>query len=158
LPEDEEILISHQVLQVPYKYSAGPVASRFFMALRDEQKIYGIRCPNCGIVYVPPRATCGKCFSELSDWVELSGIGRVETFTRVNYLEPVQPVEDIPFILAVIKLEGADTGMAHIVGEVDEKDLKIGTMVEPVFREKRIGHILDIKYFRPVKAEQEGKG
>ncbi len=151
MTDENEILISYQVLQVPYNYSAGPVASRFLVALRDEQKILGIRCPKCEKVYVPPRATCGVCFSELSDWVELSGRGKVETFTAVNYPEHMQPVDKIPFILAVIRLDGADTGLAHIIGEVDEKDLEIGTEVEPVFGEKRKGHILDIRYFRPVR-------
>jgi len=152
LGENNEILIFEQVMQVPYNYSAGPVASRFLTALSDEKKLMGIRCNKCGLVYVPPRATCGRCFSELSEWVELSGRGIVETFTVVNYPEPIQPM-DVPFILAVIKLEGADTGLAHLIGEVDEKDLTIGMRVEPVFRERRHGHILDIKYFRPIKGE-----
>jgi uncharacterized OB-fold protein len=150
LQENDDILIFEQVMQVPYNYSAGPVASRFLAALRDEKKILGIRCQNCGLVYVPPRGSCGKCFSELSEWVELSGRGTVETFTEVNYPEPTQPV-DVPFILAVIRLEGADTGLAHLLGELEERDLTIGTRVEPVFQEKRRGHILDIKYFRPIK-------
>lgn len=151
-PKDE-ILIFKQSLQVPYLYSAGPVVSRFLLALRDEQKLLGIKCPKCRIVYVPPRSTCGRCFSALSQWVELSGRGTLETFTVVNYPEPVQPVRT-PFILGVVKLDGADTGLPHLIGEVSEKELSIGMRLEPVFQEKRIGHILDIKYFRPAKKER----
>ena len=148
----EENLISHQVLQVPFNYSAGPVASKFLISLRDDQKILGIRCEKCGIVYVPPRSTCGKCLSELKNWVELSGRGSIESFTAVNYKEPTHPADRDPLIIAVIKLDGADTGLTHLIGEAKEKDLRAGLKVEPVFRGHRQGNILDLKYFRPVKA------
>ncbi len=150
MKQNDAILISSQVLQVSYNYSAGPVVSKFLVSLRDQKKILGIKCDKCGIVYVPPRATCGKCFSEMKQWVELSGRGRIETFTSVHYPEPVQP-RGGPFILAVIKLDGSDTGLTHLVGEAEEKDLTIGTKLEAVFQENRTGHILDIKYFRPCR-------
>jgi len=153
LKQQEEILVFKQVLQVPYLYSAGPVVSRFLLALRDEQKLLGIKCPKCRLVFVPPRSTCGKCFSDLSQWVELSGKGTLETFTVVNYPEPIQPAKT-PFILGVIKLDGADTGLPHLIGEAEEKDLVMGMRLEPVFQEKRTGHILDIKYFRPVNKDR----
>jgi len=146
-----EILISHQELQVPFNYSAGPIAGKFLLALRDQQKILAIRCPKCKTVYLPPRATCGKCFSELSEWVELKGTGKIQSFTVVNYKEPIHPQTKGKLIVAVIKLDAADTGLTHLIGEASEKDLKVGAKVAPVFREYRQGNILDIKYFKPVK-------
>lgn len=151
MSEKEEIIISHQVLQVPYQYSAGPITSRFLTSLRDDKKILGIRCEICNRVYVPPRSTCGVCFSELREWVELSGRGRIESFSFVNYSEMTHPYEDIPLIFAIIKLDGADTGIVHLIGEAREEDLEIGKEVEPVFNENRRGHILDIKYFKVLK-------
>ena len=144
-----ENLISHQVLQVPFNYSAGPVASKFLIALRDEKKIFGIRCPECKTVYVPPRATCGKCLAEMTDWVELNGRGKIQSFTTVNYKEPTHPAHPDKFILAIIKLDGADTGITHLIGEAKEEELKAGLVVEPVFRDYRQGNILDIRYFKP---------
>ena len=145
----DEILVSEQMLQVPFCYSAGPVASKFLLALKDEKKIYGIWCPTCNKVYVPPRAFCGSCSAALKDWVPLGGAGKVESFTVVHYAESTQPAPP-PYIIAVIKLEGADTGFTHLLGEVDEKKLKIGLKVEPVFARERKGHILDIRYFKPL--------
>lgn len=147
----EEILISHQVLQVPFNYSAGPIASRFLIAMRDEKKILGIHCPKCRTVYVPPRGTCGKCLAEMTDWVELKGRGKIQSFTSVNYKEPTHPSHPEKFILAIIKPDGADTGITHLIGEAKEEELKAGVVVEPVFRDYRNGNILDIKYFRPLK-------
>jgi len=47
MAKKDEVLVSEQVLQVPFSYSAGPVASRFLIGLRDERKIYGLRCGHC---------------------------------------------------------------------------------------------------------------
>lgn len=135
---------------MPFEYSAGPVVSKFLVALRDEKKILAIKCAKCGLVYLPPRSTCAKCSAPMADWVELSGRGTLETFTVVHYPEPVQPMKT-PYILGVVKLDGADTGLPHLIGEAEEKDLKVGMKLEPVFQENRTGHILDIKYFRPLK-------
>lgn len=134
------------------KYYAGKVGSPFYIALRDSKKILGIRCRKCEKVYYPPRSTCGVCFSKLTedDMTEIGPAGKVETYTQVTYSEPVHP-RKAPFIYAIIKLDGADTGMAHFIDEVEYKDINIGMKVEPVFEEDRKGNILDIKYFKPVK-------
>jgi hypothetical protein len=50
----------------------------------------------------------------------------------------------------VIRLDGADTGMAHFLDEVDFDKVHIGMRVRPVFAEQRRGNILDIKYFKPI--------
>jgi hypothetical protein len=61
----------------------------------------------------------------------------------------MQPVEP-PIIYGIIQLDGADTGLLHMLGEVDLEQLKIGMRLQAVFQEKRVGSILDIKYFKPV--------
>jgi len=148
MAKDIEILISEQVLQVPFCYSAGKVTSRFLLALRDEATIYGIRCPSCGKVYAPPRSLCGPCFTSTEEWVPLTGEGVVQSFTGVRYAESVHPLEP-PFIIGLIRLDGADTGMVHIIRGMEEKALEIGQRVRAVFTQERKGHILDIAHFEP---------
>ena len=58
---------------------------------------------------------------------------------------PVEP----PYVLALIKLDGADSGFTHILGEVAPENVKIGMKVEPVFADQRKASVLDIKYFKP---------
>ena len=149
MEKDREILVSEQVLQVPFCYSAGKVTSRFLRGLRDEAAIYGIRCPACKKVYAPPRSVCGPCFTATTEWIPLTGEGVVESFTEVRYKESVHPLQ-APFIIGVIKLDGADTGMTHLIRGVEEKDLGIGQRVRAVFAEERTGQILDISHFEPV--------
>ncbi len=135
---------------MPYVYAAGATGSRFFIELRDNKKIMGTRCPQCKRTYVPPRSICASCFINVDEWVELEGSGTVESYTVVNYSLPVHPLEP-PFVYGIIKLDGADTGIAHFLGEVDPKEVKIGLRVRPVFKEKGEGNILDIKYFKPIR-------
>ena len=136
-------------LAMPYRYFPGPVASRFFLELRDNKKILGIRCPSCGLVYVPPESTCGRCFNRLDQWVEVGNKGELETYTVTRYPLQIHPVPE-PVIYGQIRLEGADTGFLHLLGEVTPEDLHRGMRVEAVFREQRSGNILDISHFRPV--------
>ena len=54
-----------------------------------------------------------------------------------------------PYAYGVIKLDGASTGIVHLIGGVDLNKIKVGMKMEPVFKEKREGSILDIDYFKP---------
>ncbi len=138
-----------QRIKVKCNYYAGIVGSAFFRALRDEKKILATK-NNKGKVYWPPRETCQETYTTMSldDMVEVGPGGTVETFTRVHYDEPHIP-RKAPFIYAVVKLDGADTGITHFVDEVDYSQMKIGMRVRAVFEEDRQGNILDIKHFRP---------
>ncbi|MCX5852888.1 MAG: Zn-ribbon domain-containing OB-fold protein [Deltaproteobacteria bacterium] len=130
-------------------YWAGKMGTRFYTALRDQQKILGTPCTTCNKVFWPPRSICTFCFSELKDVVEIGPRGTVETFTLVTYTEPIHP-RTAPFLYAVIKLDGADTGMAHFLDEVEIDKVHIGMRVQPVFAKDRKGNILDIQYFKPI--------
>jgi uncharacterized OB-fold protein len=136
-------------LALPYQYFAGEVGSRFLNALRDEQKILGQRCDKCGKVFVPPRQTCERCFADLSNaWVELGQTGQVVGFTVVKHKEPHYPLPP-PFVMALIKLDGADSPFVHLIGGVAPDKVKVGMKVKAVFADERIGSLLDIKHFAP---------
>lgn len=137
-------------LAMPYRYFPGPIPTRFFLALKDEARIWGIRCSRCRTVYVPPEPTCGKCFSKLEEWVEVGKEGILQGYTVTRYSLPVHPVP-APVIYGLIKLDRADTALLHLLGEVQANDLQMGMRVEAVFREPRRGNILDIGYFRPLQ-------
>ena len=146
---EQRPFIVNQNLVINYRYFAGKVGSRFFAQLRDKKKILGIRCQKCNRVYFPPRSTCGRCFSQLRKWVPLSGQGALETYTVIYHPQPTYPVE-VPFAYGVIRLDGADTGIGHLLGEVDFSRLHVGMRVQAVFKEQRQGNMLDIKYFKPL--------
>jgi len=153
--EENGVLVHQGVIRVPYTWAAGKPASKFYAGLR-EGKIYGIRCSECQFVFVPPKKTCHRCFSELSDWVEVKDTGTLETFTVVRYFEPgLHPMKP-PFAYGIIKLDGADTGMVHIIRTKDYGSLKEGARVKAVFRKKPRANYLDISHFRPTTEARHG--
>ena len=143
-------------IALPYQYFAGTVGSKFLVALRDEKKILGMKCEKCEKVFIPPRATCERCFSDLTDkWVELADTGVVTGFTVIRYEEPYQPKKP-PYVLAMIKLDGADTPLVHLLECGDAANAEIGMKVQAVFAEKRTGSMLDISHFEPISGDASG--
>ena len=137
-------------LALPYQYFAGRLGSRFIISLRDKKKIFGVKCNNCGKVFVPPRATCEKCFENLSEnIVELSDTGEITGFTVVRYEDKHLPRKP-PYVLALIKLDGADSSLAHIVEGVAPEKVSRGMKVKAVFAKETTNTLLDIDHFEPV--------
>jgi len=146
----EDAFVVNGTFALPYNYFAGCVGSTWLIALRDEQKIYGVKHPRTGKVYVPPRQVDESDFTDLSgDWVEVGPQGTVTGFTFIRYPEPYQPLPT-PYGLALVRLDGADTALAHVVRGEDLERLKVGVRVRAVFAKERKASILDIAYFEPI--------
>ncbi len=148
--DNGEAYVYHGQIFIPNYFSAGTVGSKVLVTLRDKAKIIGMRCPSCNRVYVPARSVCGECFEQINEYVQVSNLGTVESYTVCNESTAAQPV-DTP-VYAVIKLDGADNNFVHLLGEVAVEDISIGMRVQAVFREKadRKASILDIRYFKPL--------
>lgn len=137
-------------IEISYEWSAGVAGSRFFQEIRDNKRIMGTKCPKCGRVLVPPRIFCEECFVDVEEWVEVSSKGELVTFGE-SYLGTDGSKLKEPWIVGIIRLDGADGGLIHYIGEARPEELKIGMRMEAVFNEERNGNILDIKHFRPSK-------
>jgi uncharacterized OB-fold protein len=149
LPEiSDEPVVVEVIAHSNFLVNTGATGTKFLSEIRDNKKIMGIKCPTCGKVYVPPRSHCPTDFAKMSEWVDLSGKGSLTSYTVVRYEEPYLP-KTPPFAYAIVQMDGADTGMAHFLGEVDLDKIKVGMRLEPVFKEEREGSILDIDYFKP---------
>jgi len=79
----------------------------------------------------------------------VSDRGTVLTYAVDHESKPIQPMAT-PIVYGIIQLDGADTGFVHMLGEVDPEQLRVGMKVQAVFKEERVGNILDIKYFKPL--------
>jgi len=142
--------------EVPYKWSAGRHRSRFFVEIRDNKKLFGIKCHLCGKVYVPPKPVCGICFTEMDEPVELGLEGEIMTYTiiRFGFLDPATgETKPVPYAYGEIKLDGADTALQHDIIYKNEANLKNGARVEVIFNEERNGTLKkDIKGFRLIES------
>jgi uncharacterized protein len=143
-----EPIVHHSKIKVPYTWSVGETGSRFLKALRDDKKLLANKCPKTGQIFCPPKLNSPYSLKPITEWLELSGAGTVQTFTQRHY-DSLAAASDAPRIYALILLDGATQAFPHLLGEVSFDKVKAGLRVQPVFRENREGHILDIQYFKP---------
>jgi uncharacterized OB-fold protein len=149
----ENIIIESGDAMQPFNYAVGMHGSKFFKELSENRKFLGIKCPECNKVYIPPRRVCGKCFVEMTDFVEVGPKGKIGTFTilRYEFIDPeTGEQKPVPYGYGFIHLDGADTLFQHYIDIDDESKIKIGARVEPVFSEEKKGTIKDILYFRVI--------
>jgi hypothetical protein len=139
-------------IQVPYNFAVGLAGSKFLAELRDNGKFMATKCNKCGYTMMPPRTFCEECFEDNVEWVEASSKGVIQTFA-VSYMSTDGKRLKDPWMLAIVKLDKSDGGLMVRLDEVKPNDVKIGMKVEAVLKPKnqRVGSILDIQYFRPVK-------
>jgi hypothetical protein len=85
----------------------------FFNALL-EGKLIGMKCKDCNSYTCPPKATCDNCGSRNLETVELSGKGRIATFTT-TYIAPAGYDREAPYVVAMVELDEGP----WIVGRID---------------------------------------
>jgi len=149
MSEEIEKKIFRGKIKLTYKHVGGAYVERFFREIGKNKKIMGVKCPKCGKVYVPPKMVCFVCFEKMEEWLEVGNQGIVKGFTVVTHKTDVMPLEP-PFAYGIIKLDGADTDIVHLINEGDPQKLKIGMRVEASFYKKPRKRILDIEYFQPI--------
>ena len=140
---------------MPYYYHVGFYYSRFLRELRDNERIVGVRCPECGKVYVPPRMVCRDCFVTMEEFLPVSSEGTLLAYTVTNFSytdttrgEP----KEIPYTAAYIKLDGSDSNIVHRLDETDETRIKAGMRVRAVFSGDRTGdYFHDIDHFEIIQ-------
>lgn len=106
-----------------------------FVAGLKQNKLLGLRCRACGQVTAPPRATCPECRSFDLEILELSGRGRIETFTVIRV--PPEPITEERTI-CLVKLEEGGQLMGSLLG-VAPDEATMDLIAKPV----RAGYRID---------------
>lgn len=65
--------------------------------------LVGQRCAGCGVFRHPPRPMCPHCRSLKSEWVPLSGCGKVAAHMRP--VHPRIPMFDYPLVCVLVDLD-----------------------------------------------------
>jgi uncharacterized OB-fold protein len=160
---DQPDVLSAQPLRVTrihdmtFKHSYGKI-DKFFKGLA-KGKLFATKCEQCGKVYVPPRADCPFCISDLSDsWLELPKECELHTFSVLHFAGPTF-FKDLPFILGLAKWPGVSTYLMGRIKEIKPEDIKIGMKLVTRFAEphKRTWTVLDF-WFEPAENEMNKDG
>lgn len=134
--------------QLDYTFTAGDATSRFLRGITHKQ-ILGQQAPG-GRVYVPPRGADPELGRPTPIEIEVAQVGTVTSFCVVNVAFYGSAME-IPYVSALILLDGADLSLMHLIQEVPADEVRIGMRVEAVWRDDAdIEPTLEsIKWFRP---------
>lgn len=144
-------MVHESYINVPYHWWAGETAGKFFVSLRDEEKILGRKCNACGKVFSPPRKMCPDCYIETHEWVELGPEGELVSFTVARRkLASIPKDRETPVVFGLVKLDGATTSMLHFIDGAAPENVRIGMRVKAVFAKERSATIKDISHFEPV--------
>jgi uncharacterized protein len=150
MPE-AEVLSAPLVLEYPFRRTVGRVQSAFLTGLR-EQVVLGIRAKD-GRVLCPPVEYDPVTSDELDELVELGAGGTVTTWSWEPVPRPGQPL-DRPFAWALVRLDGADTGLLHAVDAGSPEAMATGLRVRIRWADERTGTIGDIACFEPEPGEE----
>jgi uncharacterized protein len=147
---DTEVLSAPLVLEYPFRRTVGPVQSAFLTGLR-EGLVLGIRTSD-GRVMCPPVEYDPVTSDELDELVELGETGTVTTWSWEPEPRPNQPLER-PFAWALVRMDGADTGLLHAVDAGTPDRMRTGMKVRIRWADEREGAITDIACFEPAEGE-----
>ena len=132
---------------INYKYALGG-QSKFFIELMNNKKILATKCKKCGKMWMPPRINCSDCYED-TDWVEVKQTGVIMISTIV-WFTTSEFIQNIPYSVAFIKLDGTDTAFNQGVFSENlvPSKVKKGQRVRAVFNVKREGKMTDF-FFVP---------
>jgi uncharacterized OB-fold protein len=99
-----------------------------FIDYLEKGAVAGTRCKTCGMVFFPPRADCYQCLSNNMEWFEVSGTGKLVTFSKLEYA-PIGFQEDVPYCIALL-----DYGDYKVFGRIDrdlpEDEITVGMLMK----------------------------
>lgn len=141
-------------MSVDYIYTSGIAGERFFAALRDEGRILAVHCPVCKDNQLPPRPFCERCFTELTEYVDVPSEGRVQAMTVARLDRRGEPMPS-PDVYAFVTFEGIRRGgLIHrllVPPEAAKTGMTVRARLKP--KDARTGNILDIEGFEPATSQ-----
>ena len=104
-------------------------------------------CSDCGEFQFYPRIICAGCMSGQLEWVESAGRGTVSTYTVCRLPVAEAYAGDVPYVVALIRLEEGPVMMSNVV-DCDPESVTTGMAVEVAFQ--KWSDSITIPQFKPV--------
>lgn len=96
----------------------------------EKGKVMATRCKDCGMVFFPPRADCYRCLDSNMEWMEISGSGKLVTYSKLEYA-PIGFGDDLPYAIAL--LDYGDYKVFGRIGKnVPENEITVGMAMKTV--------------------------
>jgi uncharacterized OB-fold protein len=126
-----------------------PFTISSFENFLKERKLMASKCKKCNALWLPPRPICLECNSDDLEWEQLSGKGKLLTYTVIG-VGPMPMIgagygRDNPYCTGIVQVEEGPSISAQILGvEVAHPEsIQIGTPVTADFVERGSWHFVD---------------
>jgi uncharacterized OB-fold protein/putative sterol carrier protein len=146
--EGKDYLIANDAMYTFYRRTKGEL-SPFFIALREEKKLLGCKCSQCGLVRVPPFLThCPDCNFASTKLIEVEQVGVMNSTPPITYFATSLFQHMAPYGRGRVIFRKADTALSvnlyTTTGILVPGIITKGTEVKLVFRDKRHGEMTDV--------------
>jgi uncharacterized OB-fold protein len=101
-----------------------------FIDYLEKGAVAGTRCKVCGLVFFPPRSDCYQCLSSNMEWFEVSGTGKLVTYSKLEYA-PIGFQDDVPYCIALLDY-GDYKVFGRIARDLPEDEIKVGMAMKTV--------------------------
>lgn len=90
--------------------------------------VAGTQCKRCGAIYFPPRADCARCFSSDMAWTEVTGKGKLLSYSKLIYA-PTGFEADLPYSIALVEFPNGMKVFGRLSKDIRDEDIAIGMEV-----------------------------
>lgn len=110
-----------------------------FVGKLEEGKVTGTLCKDCGTHFFPPRADCYKCLSSNMEWFDVSGTGKLVSYSKLEYA-PVGFDGDLPYAIALLDY-GDYKVFGRIAKDIPDEEIEVGMEMTTVTNELPNGQL-----------------
>jgi len=95
-----------------------------FIDSLEKGSVSGTRCKSCGRVFFPPRADCCGCLESSMEWFEVSGRGKLISYSKLGYA-PSGFGDDLPYCIALLDY-GDYKVFGRIAPDLSDEEIRVG--------------------------------
>jgi hypothetical protein len=100
-----------------------PFTIEQFYKFLQQGKLMAGKCVKCGKIHLPPRPLCSNCYSKEFTWVQISGKGKLLTYTVIN-VAPQQFEALTPYAVGIVEMAGG-LKIPGMIQDIKQGQLKI---------------------------------
>ncbi len=110
-----------------------------FIDYLEKGKVMASKCKDCGLVFFPPRADCYQCLTSNMEWIEVSGTGKLVSYSKLEFA-PIGFGDDLPYAIALLDY-GDYKVFGRIADDVPEEEILVGMDMKTVANELPNGQL-----------------
>ena len=110
-----------------------------FVDYLEKGQVVGTKCKDCGLSFFPARADCYQCLSSNMEWFEVSGAGKLITYSKLEYA-PVGFGDDLPYAIALLDY-GDYKVFGRLAPDLSEDEISVGMEMTTVVNQLPNGQI-----------------